>query len=516
MFKKIIVWFIPIIMSFFVTGCGSGGDPILGHSASDTSLVPRVVAVAPLNNETNVSYNLKSVTAEFNVPMDSTTLTVASFTLSKGTPAVLVTGAVTYANRVAELTLDANLTINTLYTATITTVAKSANGVALLNNYVWQFTTGSTSDTTLPTIVSTSPRNGDLNVSITKIITATFSEAMKSLSITAAGTFTVKDTNTSVNVPGTTAYSVINKIASFKPTANLAADTNYTAIITTAAQDLAGNAMASDYNWTFKTAAVGVPSSLVSLGLASTYGIASTGGITNTPTTPRTQIDGDVVLNPTATCNADTVPGDGTIGTCGSTTPTSVPLISGIVASKTPPSPDATTAQNVTDDLRAAYLSITPANMPGGTSIAAGTTLGAPIGNPLVQGDNYFTTGVYTSNTSILITGDLTLDAGGNPDATFVFQSASTVGTAPGARILLVGGAKASNVWWQAGSSATLQTNTVWNGNILAYASITMVTGTSSCGRLFAGAFTDGAFVFDSNHVTVPGSTSGTALAGCQ
>jgi hypothetical protein len=122
-----------------------------------------------------------------------------------------------------------------------------------------------------------------------------------------------------------------------------------------------------------------------------------------------------------------------------------------------------------------------------------------------VAGDNYFTTGVYKSITSILITGDLTLDAQGNPDATFVFQSASTIGTAPNTRILLVGGAKASNVWWQAGSDATLQTNTTWNGNILAYRDITMVTGTSSCGRLFAGAFTDGAFVFDSNHVSVPG-----------
>lgn len=504
MFKKIIVWFIPIIVSMFVAGCGgSGQDPILGHPVSEI-VVPTVVAVTPVNNETNVSYNLQSVTAEFSVPMDSATLTAASFTLSKGNPAVLVTGVVTYANRVAELTLDANLTANTLYTATITTAAKSANGVALSSNYVWTFTTGATADTTRPTVISTSPRNGDLNVSITKIITATFSEAMKALSITAAGTFTVKDTNTSANVPGTTTYSVINKIASFKPTANLAADTNYTATITTAAQDLAGNAMLSNYNWTFVTAGASVPPPLVDLGLAATYGIASTAGITNTPTLPRTQVDGDVVLNPTATCNGVAVDGFGGIGPCG--TPDRIPLINGTVVSKTPPYPDTTTAQAVTDDLRAAYLAITPANMPGGTSIAAGTTLGAPTGNAPVVGDNLFYPGVYTSNTSILITGDLTLDAQNNPNATFVFQSASTVGTAPSARILLVNGAKASNVYWQAGSDATLQTNTIWNGNIFAYRDITMVTGASSCGRLFAGAFTDGAFVFDANRVSVPGN----------
>jgi len=329
---------------------------------------------------------------------------------------------------------------------------------------------------------------------------------MRASSITATtpSTFTVKETNSSANVSGVVTYSVINNIASFKPTADLTQDTNYTATITTVAEDLAGRTIASDHNWTFVTANTAPP--LVALGLAAPFGIAATAGITNTPTLPTTQVDGDVVLNPTAECNGVTVDGAGGIGLCGG--PTKVPTINGIVVSKTPPSPDATTAQNVTDDLRAAYLSITPANMPGGTSIAAGTTLGAPTGNAMVEGDNLFYTGVYTSNTSILITGDLTLDAQGDPDATFVFQSASTVGTMSNARILLVNSAKASNVYWQAGSDVTLQTNTTWNGNIFAYRDITMVNGSSSCGRLFAGAFTDGLFVFDSNRVSVPGNAS--------
>jgi len=133
-----------------------------------------------------------------------------------------------------------------------------------------------------------------------------------------------------------------------------------------------------------------------------------------------------------------------------------------------------------------------------------------------VQGDNYFVPGVYQSLTSILITGDLTLDAQGNSNAVFIFQSSSTVGTAPNARILLVGGARASNVFWQAASSATLGTGTVWQGNILAAASITMNTGATSCGRLWAGAWVGGAgaFVFDSNVVSVPGNAS--APASCQ
>ena len=113
-----------------------------------------------------------------------------------------------------------------------------------------------------------------------------------------------------------------------------------------------------------------------------------------------------------------------------------------------------------------------------------------------------------------MVTGDLTLDAQGNPNAVFVFQSSSTVGTAAGGptpasrtRILLVNGAKASNVWWQAASDATLGLYSEFQGNILAARDITMKTGATSCGRLFAGAWVGGAgaFVFDSNVVSVPG-----------
>jgi hypothetical protein len=517
--KRVIVWFIAIIMSILASGCGGGGgsssgSPILGQGANIAP--PVVIAVSPANNDTNVSYTLKNITAEFSIPMDSTTLTTTSFTLLDENNLTAPVLGVNYLNKVVDLALSADLLPNTLYTATIGTSANSENGIALLNDYVWSFTTGQIPDTIPPEVTSTSPINGDNNVSITKLITATFSEAMMPSSITATtpATFSVKETNAPlVNIDGTVTYSVINKISAFNPTLDLTANTSYTATITTVSKDLAGNQMLNDYTWIFITAAAPIiPPELVALGLSSTYGIAATAGITNTPTLPRTQIDGDVVLNPTAECNGVPVDGAGGIGLCGG--PANVPLINGTVVSKTPPYPDTTTAQNVTDDLRAAYLSITPANMPGGTAIAAGTTLGAPTGSAQVEGDNLFYTGVYTSNTSILITGDLTLDGQGDANATFVFQSASTIGTMPNARILLINGVKASNVYWQAGSDVTLQTNTIWNGNILAYRDITMVNGTSSCGRLFAGAFTTGAFVFDSNRVSVPGNAS--APIGCE
>ena len=139
-------------------------------------------------------------------------------------------------------------------------------------------------------------------------------------------------------------------------------------------------------------------------------------------------------------------------------------------------------------------------------------------------GDNYFVPGVYTdTGSSILVTGDLTLDAQGNPDAVFVFQSFSTVGTAAGAaspaphtRILLTGGAKASNVWWVAASSATIDTFTEFQGNIVAAVSITLNQGATSCGRMMAGAWVGGggAITLDRAVVSVPGNVN--APAGCQ
>jgi len=69
------------------------------------------------------------------------------------------------------------------------------------------------------------------------------------------------------------------------------------------------------------------------MGTASTFGIAAHAGVTNTNTTPLTNIHGDVVLDPLATCNAVAVDAAGGFGLCGSTTPTSVPILTGTVIS---------------------------------------------------------------------------------------------------------------------------------------------------------------------------------------
>ena len=114
--------------------------------------------------------------------------------------------------------------------------------------------------------------------------------------------------------------------------------------------------------------------------------------------------------------------------------------------------------------------------------------------------------GVYNDPSSFSITGILTLDAGGDPDAVWIFQSGSTLITASGSNILLIGSAKASNVFWQVGSSATLGTNSHFEGSILASDSIALNTGASLNGRVLAKT---GAVTFDYNTIQIPepGST---------
>ncbi len=124
--------------------------------------------------------------------------------------------------------------------------------------------------------------------------------------------------------------------------------------------------------------------------------------------------------------------------------------------------------------------------------------------------------GVYTSASSIGLTGDLTLDAQGDPNAVFIFQAGSDLTVGSGSRVLLQGGAQACNVFWQVGSSATIGTGSAFVGNILALTSITLTTSATLDGRALS---RNGAVTLDTNNVarslcTTPpaaGTPTGTA-----
>ncbi|MFD9224595.1 ice-binding family protein [Streptomyces sp. NPDC060064] len=121
---------------------------------------------------------------------------------------------------------------------------------------------------------------------------------------------------------------------------------------------------------------------------------------------------------------------------------------------------------------------------------------------PVELGGTTKTPGVYQTSAGTLgITGKLTLDAQGDPNAVFIFKAASTLTTASGSSVNLVNGARACNVFWQVGSSATLGTNSTLRGNVMALASITVTTGVTVDGRTLA---RNAAVTLDSDTITRP------------
>jgi hypothetical protein len=131
---------------------------------------------------------------------------------------------------------------------------------------------------------------------------------------------------------------------------------------------------------------------------------------------------------------------------------------------------------------------------------AAGRTVGAIS----VSGDLTGLTlapGLYKSTSSLGITGDVTLSGLGDANAVFIIQVASTLTTGPGSHVILSGGAQAKNIIWQVGTAATLGTNSIFKGTIMADQSITLNTGAQMTGRAMARV---GAVTLDTNAVVIP------------
>jgi hypothetical protein len=252
-----------LLLVALAAGCKGGQDPILGGRGSAT-LAPTVLSVTPLNNATSVSLSSPGITATFSEPMATITggATFTVVTAGAG-PSPTGTVALDSTNRIATFTLTPGTTLAPLnaFTATVTGATSSATGLALANPYVWRFTTGPIPDTTRPRVTITVPatRNpATIDVPLNTSVIAAFTEDMAAASITAAGTFVL--TGPSGTIAGALSYA--SRSASFTPTAALAFNTTYTATITTAATDLAGNQLAgnqaplpaaSNYVWTFTT-----------------------------------------------------------------------------------------------------------------------------------------------------------------------------------------------------------------------------------------------------------------------
>ena len=225
-------------------------DVVFTTSAPGDTTPPTVTTTSPLGGATGVS-TTAAITATFSEAIDPATISSSSFTLNGPGGAVAATVSYNASTFVATLTPSAALSGSSSYTATISTAVKDLAGNALATAKVWSFTTGVV-DTTPPTVTASVPANGATGVSTTAAITATFSEAIDPATISSSS-FTLSGPGGAV--AATVSYNASTFVATLTPNAALAASTSYTATVTTAVKDLAGNALASNVSWSFTTAA---------------------------------------------------------------------------------------------------------------------------------------------------------------------------------------------------------------------------------------------------------------------
>jgi Ice-binding-like/Bacterial Ig-like domain len=442
---------------------------ITGTTADTTS--PTVNSVYPIAHSLTVPINQK-ITVTFSEAMDSSTLTTSTFMVQQGM--AVVAGSVTYAGATATFTPASPLAANTDYDAGVMAGAKDLAGNELtgggLASNPWTFRTSSSADNSPTTVSSTSPPDGASAVPIDATVNAVFSQGLDPATVT-SGTLTVSGPGTTP-VNGAVTYDATGNVATFTPESNLASNVFYTAAITTGAHDLRGSPLAAGglavNPWTFTVGTTTESPAPVNLGSAASYAILAGATVTNAGAS---FINGDLGLSP-----GTAVTGFGP----------------GIQNGAKRISPDAGVA-SAKMDLTAAF------------NDATGRTTNQVIQPTGELGGLTLTPGLYTAPApgSFTITSmDLTLDAQGNSSAVWIFQMpASTLTVGSGCRVILINGAKSSNIFWQVGSSATLGTLTLFRGNILASQSVTLQTGAMVDGRVLTQA---AAITLDTTTVTKP------------
>ena len=435
----------------------------------DTSL-PTVTLTDPVNNATGVAIN-KVIVTTFSEAMDQTTISATTFTVKQGLTSIA--GTVTKSGTTGTFTSTANLEYSKVYTGTITTGVKDLAGNALASNFTFSFTTMPEPDTTVPVVILTDPLNNATSVGRSKVVAATFSEAMNTSTITSS-TFTVKQGATAVT--GVVAYSGTK--ATFTPSTLLAVGTIYTATITTEAKDLAGNALAANTVWSFTTDVSTSTLTPVDLGAAGNYVILAKSAITNISTSA---VTGDLGLSPAATSY---ITGLSLTDATGYATSAQVTgkVYAADMADPTPI--NLTTAVN---NMITAYTDAAGRPSPDYTELATGNIGGRTL-----------TPGLYKWSNTVTLPSSVTISGGTND--VWIFQIAGDLTISNAVNITLIGGAQAKNIFWQVAGTVTVGTTAHFEGIILSQTGITFQTGASFKGRALAQT----AVILDMNAVTQP------------
>ena len=324
--------------------------------------------------------------------------------------------------------------------------------------------------TTVPTSTNTSN-----NVVTGTAATATFSQPMDPATVNLL-TFTVKET-TGNDVPGTVVMNETNTVATFTPTSSsLNPNTSYTATVTMAAKNAGGVAMANPIAWRFTTNPVVLTGQTpVSLGTAGTFAILTKSGITDVFASA---INGDIGASP--------ITGAAIHLTCAE-------VMTGKVYSVNAAGPlpcrvtDPTLLTKAVGDMQTAYTDAAGRVLPDFIDLGAGKIGGLTL-----------VPGLYKWNTKVLMSTDVTLSGGKND--VWIFQIAGTFTQANATKMILKGGARSKNIFWQASGAVAIGTTAHSEGVILAKTMIAMKTGASANSRLLAQT----AVTLQQNAVTQP------------
>ncbi|HYC28412.1 MAG TPA: Ig-like domain-containing protein, partial [Chitinophagaceae bacterium] len=227
---------------------------------------PLVTSVTPLNGAANINPTTNA-TATFNEAMNASTINGGTVEM-RDPSNNLVASAISYDGGTRTVTIDpvSNLSSGTTYTVRIVSGAsgvKDVAGNAIATNYVWTFTT-TVGDVTAPLVTSTTPANGATSVAPTASITAAFNEPMNASTINSS-TVELRD-GTNLLLSATISYNAANNTVTITPNATLSYESSYVVLINGGAQgvkDVAGNALATNYSWSFTTAAP--PSNAISI-----------------------------------------------------------------------------------------------------------------------------------------------------------------------------------------------------------------------------------------------------------
>jgi hypothetical protein len=426
---------------------------------------PTVTSTNPVSSPEDMTVPVnQAVSATFSEPMNALSITgTTNFTLMDQTTSTLVGGHVEYAPSGNTLVFQPSvpLTSGDTFLATITTGVESQADIAMASPYSWTFKTVAGSSVQ-PELVKTIPANLATGVPLNQAISATFTEAMNPLTLNTT-TFLLYQGSSLTGTPiqATITYDPVNFIATLKPTALLTANTAYIVTVTTGATDMEGNPLLGNSianPWTFNTA-TGVIMPPVVLGptILPFGGFGGGAGMTNQGI--HTVINGNIGTTGASTTitgfHDTSLPIVGVVWPCRYTETTlDIGQVNGVIDTAPPPPtvdcPDEGTATTMAIATEAALEARTAYN----------TLQGLPTTNPPLAGDlggTIIYPGVYKSASSVeILSGDLTLDAQGDPNATWVFQigSSLTVGDPVGPQtrnVILSGGAQAKNVFWAVG-----------------------------------------------------------------